>query len=416
MSSHQILIHRTDAEIDTELRQALASVSSLHPVLHFYGEVRDSIRAAAAFQPSLVMVEIDEDLELTGSLIEECVAAAPDTTVVGIYSPNVGGGESALMMRALRLGVEDFVRRPISTTDLSSLLARRLQRRREKRVTPGLMASFISNKGGVGKSTMAVNAAVELARRSPERVLLVDGSLQMGVCATHLDLKPQATLVDAWNERERLDTQLLRQLTTPHESGLHLLAAPESAVEAAEVDEAFISRALLLARRCYDYLIVDTFPLFDRTIMTILDLSDVSFIVAENVVPTLQTIRGFFQLLEDVDFPEDRWRVLLNRYSTNSGAPPVSEVERYLGRAIDHVVPLDRKVLLSANTGRPLVMSGMRWSKSLRAIRELVDEIERLHDQGVATSASSTVNARSDRIATANPNTDPGIDLGVEGP
>ena len=411
MSSHQILVHRSDSQIDAELRQALASVSGFHPVLHFQGEVRDSIAAAAAFQPSLVMVQIDEDLELTGSLIEECIAAAPDTTVVGIYSGGNDRGESALMMRALRLGVEDFVRRPISTTDLSSLLARRLQRRREKRVTPGLMASFISNKGGVGKSTMAVNSAVELAMRFPERVLLVDGSLQMGVCATHLDIKPQATLVDAWNERERLDSQLLKQLTMVHESGLHLLAAPDNAVEAAEVDEAFISRVLLLARRCYDYILVDTFPLFDRTIMTILDLSDISFIVAENVVPTLQTIRGFFQLLRDVEFPEDRWRVLLNRYSTASGAPAIAEVERYLGHEVDHVVPFDRKVLLSANTGKPLMMSGLRWSKSVRAIKEVVNSIEQLHDQGVASAAASTVNARTDRIASADPN----VDLGLEG-
>ena len=51
-------------------------------------------------------------------------------------------------------------------------------------------------------------------------------------------------------------------------------------------------RVLLMARRTYDYVIIDTFPMFDRTVMTILDLCDRSYIVVENVVPTLQMVKG----------------------------------------------------------------------------------------------------------------------------
>ncbi len=64
----------------------------------------------------------------------------------------------------------------------------------------GRVVTFISNKGGVGKSTLAVNAAVGLALRHPGRVLLVDGSIQMGVAAALLNVQPETTFATRqWN-------------------------------------------------------------------------------------------------------------------------------------------------------------------------------------------------------------------------
>ena len=48
-----------------------------------------------------------------------------------------------------------------------------------------------------------------------------------------------------------------------------------------------MSRILTLARRSYDYVIVDSFPLLDRVMMAVLDLSDRVDFVLEGVVPAL---------------------------------------------------------------------------------------------------------------------------------
>jgi pilus assembly protein CpaE len=110
--------------------------------------------------------------------------------------------------------------------------------------------------------------------------------------------------------------------------------------------------------------------------MAILDLCDQAVIVVENVVPTLQTVRGFFELLDEVDFPASRQKVLLNRYSTRAGGPSAQEVSRYLGRDADYVIPFDRKVIAAANTGKPFITSPIRWSKAAKSIREIADDIE----------------------------------------
>lgn len=372
--------------------------------MNYRGELRELVETARAYQPAVVMVELDADMRALQVVIDELAACSPGSSIVGMFQVDrsgTGGTESAMMIQALRIGVEDFIRRPISSRDLEMLLARRLTPRRSDPAQIGLTVSFVSNKGGVGKSTSAVNVAAELARRHPGRVLLVDGSLQMGVCATQLNLQPAATIVDAYQQRARLDERLLHELTTMHESGLHLLAAPSNAMESTDIDDGMVSRVLLLARRRYDYVIVDTFPLFDRISMAVLDMSDYAFVVVENVVPTLQIVRGFFDLLEEVDFAPARQRVLLNRFSKSGGSPGRAEVESYLGREVDFVIPFDKRVIQATNLGKPFVLSKNRFFKSCRAVRSIADAIERLRQEESEQASVSLGRAASNGAVLA---------------
>jgi pilus assembly protein CpaE len=252
--------------------------------------------------------------------------------------------------------------------------------------------SFISNKGGVGKSTLAVNAAVGLALRHPNRVLLIDASLQLGVAASMLDLHPRVTLTDAATERSRLDETMIRQMITPHDSGLHLLAAPADAVEATAVDDEVISRVISLAKRVYDFIVVDTFPLFDRVVMAVLDLSDRAYIVLENVVPTIQGAAQLLQVLDNIGFPKERQRIVLNRMTSVAGGLSADDVATRLDSDIDHVLAYDKRIIAAANIGRPYVMypHGVLgfFNQIGRAFNALIREMEalQLHRNGQAVS------------------------------
>ena len=240
----------------------------------------------------------------------------------------------------------------------------------------GKIISFVSNKGGVGKSTMSVNVAAGLAARYPERVLLIDASLQMGVCASMLDLKPATTLTDAMRERNRLDETLIRQLAMPHPCGLHLLAAPRDALEAAEVDEEAMARVLTLARRTYDYVVVDTFPLLDSVMMAVLDLSDRVFLVTESVVPTLLGMVSLIRVLDQLGFPKERQRVIVNRYSNFAGNLKPDDVARRLGRDVDHVIPYQKKLLIASNIGQPYILGATTWWGVGKALHSLLDQLQ----------------------------------------
>jgi pilus assembly protein CpaE len=378
-----ILLVSADPRFREELETALASLEELHPVIHHADDIRQAIEAARSRRPHLALVEMGTDVRPLQSFAAESAVVSPETTVAAVFRPDGFGpdvSESAILIEAIRAGVKDFLRRPVSSSELAELL-RRIERsgvRESGRV--GKIVSFVSNKGGVGKSTMCVNAACGLAMRHREQVLLVDASLQMGVCASLLDLTPTTSLTDVAHEADRLDETLIRQLAIPHSSGLHLLAAPAGAVEAADIDDEVLSRILTLARRTYDFVLVDTFPMLDRAIVAVLDLSDRAYVVLENVVPTLLGAVKFVEVLAGLGLSKERQRIVLNRYTTLPGSVKPADVANRLGHNVDHVVPFDKRIVIAANTGEPYVMRAGRWFGCGRHLRRLVDDIDSMSE------------------------------------
>jgi pilus assembly protein CpaE len=391
----QILIVGTDPQVASECEAALGSQAE-GLVLLRATDARQAVELARSRRPQLAILEMGSDLSRLKAVVTDIAAVSPETLAAAAFRPELFGhdvSESALLIEALRLGVRDFLRRPISAVDLGQLIERFRCQAASGPARWGKVVTFISNKGGVGKSTLAVNTALGLARRYPERVLLVDTSLQMGVCAALLDLEPALTLTDAARERDRLDEMLIRQLATPHSSGLHLLAAPPDAMVAAEVDDDLISRVLTLSRRAYDYVIVDTFPMFDGVAMAVVDSCDQAYVVLENVVPTLLGIAKLLTLLDAVGFPRNRQRIVINRYVRHSGCLKPSDVALRLGRDVDHVVPYSRGLIAAANLGRPYVGRGWALSRCATRLNEIVDE--------VLSITSPELNGKAARGATA---------------
>lgn len=388
----QILIIGSDARLRDECVAAL--VTDAPPVVQYVADLRQAIESARSRQPALAIVEMDTDLARLRALVDDLVSASPATRVVGAFTPEVFAqdiSESAFLIEALRAGVADFLRRPVSAVDLRFLVERLQRQPAASGAKVGKLIAFISNKGGVGKSTLAVNVAVGLARKYPGRVLLVDASLQMGVCAALLDLRPALSMTDASREHARLDEMLLSQLATPHESGLQLLAAPADAVEGAEVSEAIVARVLSLARRTYDYIVVDTFPLFDAVVMAVLDQADEAYVIMDNVVPTLLGIEKFLKLLDSIGFPQAKQRMVLNRYSRSGAAPLATDAALRLDRDIDVVIPLDRNIVTSANLGQPFLLCKYWFSRATRPLRKLVRDAEqRIQRTGDVSGDEST--------------------------
>jgi pilus assembly protein CpaE len=389
-----ILVVSPDPRFREELETALASLDELHPVIHHAGDTRQAIEAARSRRPQIALVEMGTDVRPLQAFAKESAVVSPETSVAAVFRPDGFGGdvsESAILIEAIRAGVRDFLRRPVSSRELADLL-RRIQRssvRESSRI--GKIVSFISNKGGVGKSTLAVNAACGLAVRHPHKVLLVDASLQMGVCASLLDLTPTTSLTDVVREADRLDETLIEQLATPHRSGLHLLAAPANAVEAAEIDDEVLSRTLTLARRAYDFVLVDTFPMLDRAIVAVLDLSDRAYVVLENVVPTLLGAVKLVEVLRGLGLTKERQRIVLNRYTTLPGSVKAVDVANRLGHDVDHVIPFDKRIVIAANTGEPYVLRPSRFFGCGRHLRRLVDDIDAM-TEGPSLSLSPPQN------------------------
>jgi pilus assembly protein CpaE len=386
--THEILVLADQPQLRSELTIAFQALGELVPRHRFVEDRSQLFEAVRMRNPELVLVEFGEHPREMISLARELSTSSPPVPIAAIFRPNGFGddvSESNVIIDAMRAGVRDFLRRPISTNELRRLVEQLAApgRQNPELQSPanGCVVAFISNKGGVGKSTLAVNTAVWLARKRAGRVLLVDASLQMGVAAALLDLTPTATLTDLARERERLDVTMIRQLASPHRSGLHLLAAPGDAVEAMEVDDLLMTRLLSLARQAYDFILVDTFPMFDRVVMATLDLSDRAYIVVENVLPTLLGAAKLLGVLDKIGFPVERQSLVVNRAQRVAGTLSLGDIASRLNRPIDHVLAYDKRVLAAANTGEPVAMRTFWFGGFSRGVTDLAAHVEELGER-----------------------------------
>ena len=408
MTIQEIVVFTDDPQLQGELQTAAEGLGERQPRLRFVADRHDLFEAVRSKPPGLVLAPFGETPGDVARLAKELSGGAPPIPLAAIFRPNGfrdDVSESSVLIEAMRAGTRDFLRRPMSTTELRTLLdnleAMNGQGVRSESTTFGRVITFISNKGGVGKSTLATNAAVGLAPRHPGRVLLIDGSLQMGVAAALLDVQPESTLTDAAAERDRLDTTMVRQMATQTPSGVHLLAAPRDAVDAMEVDDALMSRIITLARRTSDVVIVDTFPVFARIVVATLDLSDRAYIVMENVVPTLLGAVTLLDVLERIGFPAERQRLIVNRMQQVSGSLSLPDIAARMNRTIDHVLPFDKQVIAAANCGEPIATRSISFGFGgfLRPLRALVNDIDALgrRDQIETARVVNTIAVEDDR-------------------
>ncbi len=390
-----VLILTDDAKLREEFDSAFRAMGDEQPRYRFAVDRNQLFEALRTQSVDLILIEFSQKPRELTSLVKQCEGSAPGVPVAAILRPEGFGdnvSESSILIESMRAGVCDFLRRPISTSDLRQLLLRSQSTgARETMREPGRVISFISNKGGVGKSTLATNVAVGLALKRPGSVLLIDGSLQMGVGAALLDLKPTSTLTDLARESDRLDAGMLRQVTTTHSSGLHLLAAPADAIEAMEVDDLLMARVITLARKTYDFVVVDTFPMFDRVVIATLDLSDHAYVVLENVLPTLLGGIKLLEVLDRIGFPATRQSVILNRYQRVTGSLSIDDVATQMGRRIDHVLPFEKRVMMAANVGDPIALRPARFNAFSRELQALIGDVERTANRPLMTADSHAV-------------------------
>jgi pilus assembly protein CpaE len=196
-----------------------------------------------------------------------------------------------------------------------------------------------------------------------------------------LDLEPSTGLVDACREAYRLDTTLLRNLTAETRDGLRVLTAPRDAIQAQQVDDSALARVIGVARRAFDYVIVDTFPAVDAVAVAILDLTDLAYVVTSDLVPIVQSMPGYIEVVTGLGVPNERLRVVLNQpYPNFAGRLGAGAVAERLGREIDHQMPFAKQLLSAANLGRPYVLHAPKWHGFGKKMVQLVREIESLHE------------------------------------
>jgi MinD-like ATPase involved in chromosome partitioning or flagellar assembly len=242
----------------------------------------------------------------------------------------------------------------------------------------GQIVIVFNPKGGVGKTTIAVNVAAMLQVRKGQRVLLVDCDTVTGHVASSLGMENVRTVADAWTED--LNTGVAEpfaDIASTHQNGVAVLVMAESPLHTEILDPKRVAEAITTACRVYDWVIVDMHPDYGPLNQVIFERAD-KIIVP--VTPDVPAIRAAVQLREVAVELEirDRLAMVVNR--ANSGVS-VADMERTVGMpALAEVRSAGMIFVRAANEGRSAVE---RFPKE-----KVIEDIEVLCDRMMATRES----------------------------
>jgi len=232
----------------------------------------------------------------------------------------------------------------------------------------GKVLTVWSPKGGVGKTTMAVNLALALTEKGARRVCLVDLDLAFGDVAITMQLFPTHSIEHAIGSEDAIDTELLDGLLTRHEDSLMVLAAPSHPDVRDRISSTLVLQTIRTLKQTFDYIVIDTAPAFDEQTLTALDETDDIVIVATLDVPTLKNVKVALETLDMLDIAPDHRHLLLNRADDEVGIS-ADRVEGILGMRPEARVTTSMEVAAATNAGKPIVLRNPQHPTSLAILQ-----------------------------------------------
>ena len=221
----------------------------------------------------------------------------------------------------------------------------------------GRVFTISSATGGCGKTFFATNIAYFLVRHTGKRVCVLDLDLQFGEVVTALRLRPKFTIFDAL-QREDTDEDDLRahieEYTVAHETGVHVLAAPREPSEADRITPPDVTRIIEAVRKQFDYVIVDTPPQLNESVLAAFDLSDMLYVMATLDLPSVRNMSVFLSTLDRLKISTDNVKLILNKAESDVGID-IEQVTKLFPQGFQSVLPYAKEVSRSINLGMPVM-------------------------------------------------------------
>jgi len=330
--------------------------------------------------PKVVVLDAGADPEAALELAAHFDAQCPMISVILVSEP-----APEVSRAAMRAGVRDIVHPAASVADIRQVLDHAFQAAMERavlldpnRITPahesesartGRVITIVSPKGGVGKTTVATNVAVGLARTAPHSTVLVDLDIQFGDVASALDLEPEYALPDTVQGPASRDAMVLKTFLTQHSTGLYVICGARTPADSDAISGPAVSQLLQMLASEFRYVVVDTAPGLSDHTLAAMDLTTDLILLTSMDVPGVRGLRKELDALNQLGLVPDSRYVVLNFADSRAGLS-VADVEATIGVGVDLRLPRSKAIPPSVNQGLPLLQSGGRdpMTKQLRGL------------------------------------------------
>lgn len=370
-----ITVYMTD-DVSREVSNCVAEIDGVQHSL------RDKSRGDALAnlgngeQPDVVIYQMKGASEIEYDEICGFIEAHQNKTTVIIVRKEADAESTRRLMRA---GARDVLPFPMNMRELTMLLIQCFSEKRQ-RITDehGNLAGttvFMNAKGGCGATTIALNTACSLVRNHKAKVALLDFDIQLGDVALYLDLKPQATIIEALLQSDRLDPVFLESLMTKHSSGVDVLAAPSNLESLSEINPADISKVLETMAEAYDFVIIDMPALITPWTIEVLKFSEHIMLVLQNSLSTIKNAKVIMRSLPEMGIAIDKLELVNNRAMSKTHNVDIAKLKSALGREKIHRIRNDFNAVLASQDQGVALHELSSNSKICKDINHIADYI-----------------------------------------
>ena len=359
----RVFLAGPDQDVVNSLAAILANVEDIE----ITGEANSreaTLNTLSELLPNVVV--IDEDVEGGSLKLAEEITQRFVNMAVVILSQEL---DEDFYRRLLQSGTRDFVVKPVEPAALIDAIYKAYEYEKKRKVLlpsktveevkkrKTKVITVFSNKGGVGKTTVAVNLAVTLAKNFQSRTILWDLDLHHGVVSVATNIVQRRHITDLVNEIQYLDEDLLEGYLERHESGLMVLPAPFTPEFADYVSADHVSKIISVARERWDYVVIDTPSFFTESATAAMRESDLVLLVGSLDLGTIKNMKACLIIMDKLNFSRAKLKLVLNRVGKEFGVYP-KDIEATLKMPIFVTIPADAKsVLTGLNQGVPAAYS-----------------------------------------------------------
>lgn len=347
MNNNNVVILEEDAQ-NIEIIEAYLQELDEFKIDKTFNDYQEGLEYIKNTQPQLVIYAIANNDNYSNLLLKELVETNSNIIVLSEnYSTN-------LVIQALRIGAKDFIQKPIVKKDFHNAIKKCSQSKSTK-IEKSTIISIFSNKGGIGKTAISTNLAVEFARQTREKVILVDLNLPLGDVTTFINIKPTVNIATAIDTaKHKGEEAVLNACKKYKDTSLYVLAEPFYTEDSHDINPQQVSQLFEYLRDNFAYIIVDLGASIDKTNIKILELSDIILLVSIVNLPLIRNCQRCLDLFNNLKFKQDKTKIIVNRYIENDEIK-IEDVEKVLHQKIYWKIPNNYfSIMSSINKAMPV--------------------------------------------------------------
>lgn len=253
-----------------------------------------------------------------------------------------------MIIKAFRMGAKEFLPKPILRDEMIKVLSFLAKNKVVEESSVSKVIAVYSNKGGIGKTTIAVNLAAELAKATKEKVALVDLNLQLGDVSAFLNLNPTFDVnYVIKNLVDKDENILIRAFEKYKDSSMYVLSDPSYIEQSESINPQQIESLFKCLRRIFPYIIIDMSSNIDANTLKILDISDLILFTTIVNLPAIRNAQRCLTLFRSRKYPENKVKIIVNRYMDNDDIK-IEDIENTLSEKVYWKIPNNYFTIMDA--------------------------------------------------------------------